>query len=137
MIFFASFCRFWDSLLEVLKSKKNLWLRPLERLDKYKNFVCLKYYFQKKNSKYEILNNLYFDSNFAFFGTAIGPFSQCFVLIFRRRPTIMTDIFTQPPTIKKLPTVLVLNENVMWNEMIKWMDKWMNSNSDNFDRSTL
>ena len=40
----------------------------LERLDKYKNFVCLKYYFQKKNSRYEILNNLYVGSNFVFLG---------------------------------------------------------------------
>ena len=93
MIFVASFCCFWDFLLEVLKLKKNLWLRPLERLDKY--------YFQKKNSKYEIINNLYFGSNFVFYGTAIGRFSQCFFLIFRRRPTIVADIFTQAPHHKK------------------------------------
>ena len=68
----------------------------LERLDKYKNFVCLKYHFQKKNSQYEILNNLYFGLNFVFFGTRLGHFSQCFFLIFRRPPTIVTDIFTQP-----------------------------------------
>ena len=30
--------------------------------------ICPKQYFQKKNSKYEILNDLHFDSNFIFWG---------------------------------------------------------------------
>ena len=34
--------------------------------------------FQKKNSRYEILNRLFFWSKFRFLGTALGRFSQCF-----------------------------------------------------------
>ena len=45
--FFASFCWFLDFLLEILKLKKKSLIMSVERLDKYKNFVCLKYYFQK------------------------------------------------------------------------------------------
>ena len=79
MIFFTIFCWFLDFLLEILKSKRKIWRCPPERLDKYKNAVWPKYYFQKKNSKYEILNHFYFGSNFvSFFGTALGRFSQCF-----------------------------------------------------------
>ena len=40
------------------------------------------------------------------FGTALGCFNHCFFFIFRRRPTIVADIFTptlSPPIIKKLP----------------------------------
>ena len=33
----------------------------------------------------------YSGGNFVFLGTALGPFSQCL------RPTMVTDIFTQPP----------------------------------------
>ena len=85
MIFFTSFCWFLDFLLEILKSKRKIWRCPPERLDKYKNAVWPKYYFQKKNSKYEILNHFYFGSNFvSFFGTALGRFSQCF--FFTQRP---------------------------------------------------
>ena len=69
--------------------------------------VCSKTYFQKKNDKYEILNHLYFGPNFVFWGIALGRFSQCFFLIFRRRPTMVAVIFTQPPTIKKVPTALI------------------------------
>ena len=39
VIFFASFCWFWDFLLEYLKIKKQLWWCPLERVDDYKNVV--------------------------------------------------------------------------------------------------
>ena len=79
MIFFTIFCWFLDFLLEILKSKRKIWRCPPERLDKYKNAVWPKYYFQKKNSKYEILNHFYFGSNFvSFFGTALGRFSQYF-----------------------------------------------------------
>ena len=51
---------------------------------------------KKKNSKYEILNYLTFDANFAFLGTALGCFGQCsFFLVFRRRPTMVADFFIQ------------------------------------------
>ena len=47
-------------------------------------------------------------------GTALGCFSKHFFLIFHRRPTMVTHIFTQPPasTITKLPTALLLE--VIW-----------------------
>ena len=32
-----------------------------------------------------------------FLGTALGRFNQCFFFIFRRWPTMVTDISTQPP----------------------------------------
>ena len=44
--------------------------------------VCSKKYFQKTNYKYEILHYLYFGSNFVFWGTALGRFSQCFFFNF-------------------------------------------------------
>ena len=37
-----------------------------------------KKYFQKKNYKYKILNNLYFGPSFVFWEFALGCFSQCF-----------------------------------------------------------
>ena len=81
--------------------------------DEYKKFVCPKKYFQKSNFKYEILNHLYFGPNFFFWGTALGHFSQCFFCFFsnfRRRLAMAAEIFTQSPTIKKLPTTL-FNQN--------------------------
>ena len=51
--------------------------------------------FQKKTSKHDILNNIYFGPNFVIFGTALRCFSQCFFLIFCRWLTIMANIFTQ------------------------------------------
>ena len=44
-----------------------------------------------------------------FLGTALGRFSQCFAFIFRCGPAMVADIFTQPLTIKKLPTALRLH----------------------------
>ena len=38
--------------------------------------VRLRYYFQKKNYKYEILNHLYFGPSLIFCGTALGCFSS-------------------------------------------------------------
>ena len=52
---------------------------------------------KKGNYKYEILNHLYFGPSFAFWRTALGRFSQCFFLIFRRRSTMVANIFTQLP----------------------------------------
>ena len=37
--------------------------------------------FKKTNFKYEILNHLYFGSNFVFWWTALGRFSQCFAFV--------------------------------------------------------
>ena len=59
-------------------------------MDEYKNVVCVTYNFQKKNLV-QIL----------FFGTALGRFNQCFSFVsfvFRRRPNMVADIFTQPPS---------------------------------------
>ena len=99
MIFFASFCCFRDFLLEILKLKKkiydyvhwNVWTN-------IKTLFARNTIFKKRipNMRF-YLNNLYFGSNFVFFGTAIGRFSQCFFLIFRRRPTMLAKIFTHPP----------------------------------------
>ena len=44
--------------------------------------VRLRYYFQKKNYKYEILNHLYFGPSFVIRGTALGHFSWCFFFNF-------------------------------------------------------
>ena len=68
VIFFASFCWLWDFLLENLKLKNKLWWYPLARVEKYKNFVCPKKYFQKKNSKHEIFESFIFWSDIRFFG---------------------------------------------------------------------
>ena len=51
---------------------------------------------KKNNSKYEILNHLYFDPNFVFWGDCFRVFQSMFFLIFRHRPTMVADIFTQP-----------------------------------------
>ena len=67
--------------LEICKLKKKLWCCSLKRVDEYKNVVCPKYYFQKKNSKYDILNHLYFGPNFVL-GTALRRFSQCIFFLF-------------------------------------------------------
>ena len=46
----------------------------MERLDKYKSFVCQKEYFQKKNSKYEIFESFIFWSKFRFWGECFKGF---------------------------------------------------------------
>ena len=96
-----------DFLLKNLKLKKisddvhwNVWTN-IKKSYVRKNIF-------KKNSKYEVFKHLYFvDPNFVFWETVLGCFSQCFFLsIFWRRPTMVADNFTQPPTIKMLPTAL-------------------------------
>ena len=86
---------------------KNLWLCSVERVDEYEKVVCPRQYFQKKNSKYEILNHLYFGPNFNLGRSALGCFSPCYFWIFCRRLTIVCDIFTQPfphtPSISPTP----------------------------------
>ena len=54
-------------------------------MDEYEKVVCPKKYFQKKNSKYEILNYLNFGPNFVLWGTALGCFSHCFFFSFRHQ----------------------------------------------------
>ena len=90
VIFFASFCWLWDFLLENLKLKNKLWWYPLARVEKYKNFVCPKKYFQKKNSKHEIFKSFIFWSDIRFFGGLLWS-------VVRRRPTMVVDIFAQLP----------------------------------------
>ena len=109
VIFFASFCWLWDFLLENLKLRKKPWWCQLERLNKYKN--AQSNFFKTKNSKYEILNHLYFRPVLSFRGFPLGCFIQYFLKFFRRRSTIVADIFTQPLTVKKLPKALHLNHH--------------------------
>ena len=68
VIFLASFCWVWGFLLENKKNKKNsdnvhwnVWTNIKKLYARNRNNI-----FQKKNSKYEILNHLYFGSNFVF-----------------------------------------------------------------------
>ena len=108
VVFFASFCWLWDFLLENLKLKRNS--------DDVRGNVSTnikKLYAQNNIFKKRIPNMtfwiIYILVQISFLGTALGRLSQCFFfLIFRRWPTMVTDIFTQPPppTIKKLPTAL-------------------------------
>ena len=76
--FFANFCWIWDFLAENLKLIDNIQIWGFE------SFI--------------------FWSKFVFFGTVLGLFCQC--NFFCRRPTMVTEFFSQPPTIKKLPTAL-------------------------------
>ena len=46
-------------------------------MDEYENLYA-RNNIVKKNSRYEILNHLYFGPNFFFSGTALGLFSRCF-----------------------------------------------------------
>ena len=71
--------------------------------------------FSKKEFQMLDFELFIFLSKFNFLGTALGQFSQYFLKIFCRRPTmVVADIFTQPHplappphrTIKKLPTAL-------------------------------
>ena len=75
--------------------KKKLWWCPLERVDGYKKVVCPKYYFQEKYSKIWDFESFIFWSKFRFLGDCLRKFYPVLFLIFRRRPTMVTDIFTQ------------------------------------------
>ena len=44
---------------------------------------------------------IYFLVEISFFGAVLGHFIQCNLKIFRRRPTMVADIFTQLPHHKK------------------------------------
>ena len=78
VIFFASFCWFWDFLLENLKLKKNsdgihwnVWtnMKPLYA----RNNI-----FKKRIPIMIFSIHLYFGPNFVFLRTALGFFRQCF-----------------------------------------------------------
>ena len=93
--------------------KKNLWWCPQEHLDKYKNVACSKYYFQNKNSKYEILNHLYsfiFWSKFRLFWDCFKAFYPVLLFNFSLSTNHGDRHFYSaplpPPTIKKLPMAL-------------------------------
>ena len=97
VLFFACFCWLWDFLLENLKIKKNNWWCPLKRVDQYRNVAFPKQYFQKKNSKYEVLRHLYFGPKYVF-GECFRAFQPVFffcLLIFRCRPTMVANIHNQ------------------------------------------
>ena len=67
---------------------------------------------KNENCKYEILNHLYFGQNFAFWGTALGHFSQCFFFnVFCCWPTMVVNIFTVVPNHKKASNVTCRNLN--------------------------
>ena len=68
-------------LLENLKLKKTSDYAHWNVWTNIKKVVCPKKYVQKKNSKYEILNHLYFGPNFVLWRVALGRFSQCFVVV--------------------------------------------------------
>ena len=64
------------------------------------------------------MNRLHFGSNFVFWGTALGHFSQCFFFQFFNisqpwRPTFLLS----PPTIKKLPSSLNNKLQVVNNKL--------------------
>ena len=42
--------------------------------------------------------SIYFLVQILFFGTVLERFSPCNFKIFRRQPTMVADIFTQPPS---------------------------------------
>ena len=78
------------------------------------NGTCWQIYFRKKNSKREILDYLYFYLYylylFRFFfggGAVLECFSQCFFMFSSSANHGGRHFCTAPPTIKKLPTVLI------------------------------
>ena len=54
--------------------KKKLWWYPLERLDKYKNFVCPEKIFSRKNSTSEIFESFIFWFKCCFLGDCFRTF---------------------------------------------------------------
>ena len=99
VVFFASFCWLWDFLLENLKLKRN-------SDDVRGNFSTniKKLYAQNNIFKKRIPNMtfwiIYILVQISILGTALGRFSQ-FIFSFRRRPTMVADIFSQSPHHKK------------------------------------
>ena len=94
---FASFCWLWDFLLENLKLKRN-------SDDVRGNFSTniKKLYAQNNIFKKRIPNMTFWIIYILvqILGTALGRFSQ-FIFSFRRRPTMVADIFSQSPHHKK------------------------------------
>ena len=72
----------------------------------YKNFVCPKEYFQKKNSKYEIFESFIFWSKFPFLGDGFRAFfvvgqpwwSTCLLSPAPPSPPPLTATIKKPPT---------------------------------------
>ena len=93
------FCWLWDFLLENLKLKRN-------SDDVRGNFSTniKKLYAQNNIFKKRIPNMtfwiIYILVQISILGTALGRFSQ-FIFSFRRRPTMVADIFSQSPHHKK------------------------------------
>ena len=68
---FETFCyKIWNQKKK--KKKSNGWWCPTEHVDEYKTVICPKWYFQEKNSKYEILNH--FLVQIFFFGDCFRVF---------------------------------------------------------------
>ena len=99
------FCYFLLALrISARKSdiKKNLWC-PLEHPNEYKKVAYVKKYFQKKTSKHEILNHLYFGPNFVILGTALRWFSQCFFWgVFAMGQLWWSTFLLRPPSLPLL-----------------------------------
>ena len=96
---FASFCWLWDFLLENLKLKRNfddvrwnVWMN-IKKLYAQNNMF-------KKRIPNMIFWVIYILAQISILGTALGRFSQ-FFFNFRRRPTMVADIFSQPLHHKK------------------------------------
>ena len=106
--FIATFCWLWDLLLENLKLEKNS-----DHVHWNVQTNIKKLYARNNVSKKEFqiwdFESFIFFSKVDFWRTSLERFSQCFFSIFCHRPTIVADIFTQPPTIKKLSTTLCID----------------------------
>ena len=125
VIFFTSFCWLWDFLLENMKLKKNSghvhWYTQ--------NNIS------KKESQIWVFESFIFWSKVHFLGTSLGLFSQffffvIFFVIFCRRSTTVTEIFTQPPTrnMKKLPTALSSHNFLLLSIHCVWKSTTINWN---------
>ena len=94
--FFASFCWLWDFLLENQKIRKN---SDDVQWNVWTNINAL--HIRNNVFKKRILNIrfwiIYILVQISFFRTALGRFNQCFLSVFCRQPTLVADIFTQPP----------------------------------------
>ena len=93
VIFVASFCWFWDSKSELIYKFVSISInfRFSGRVSK-----------PTPNKRFWII---YVLAQISFFETVLEPFSQCKFKIFHCQPTMMTNIFTHPPSsfIKKVP----------------------------------
>ena len=109
VIFFTSFCWLWDFLLE------NLERNNFDNVH-WKVWTNIKKLFSRNNVFKKGITNMqfwiiYILVQISFFGgLVLGCFSHHLFLVFYRRPTMVVDIFTQPPpptTIENFPTALI------------------------------